>query len=90
MSLEDELREDRSRARVKPEEITFRDDIKWAQKIKMKRLKEGDKNTKFFYMVANGKQRKSAIVKIQTLEGRLVLGETQVEDTFNRFFLYAS
>jgi hypothetical protein len=35
------------------------EEIKWFQRSKAKNLPQGDSNTKYFYLVANGKRRKS-------------------------------
>jgi hypothetical protein len=37
------------------------EEIKWYQRVKVKDLLEGDSNTKYFQLVANGKQRKTRI-----------------------------
>ena len=37
------------------------EEIKWFQRAKTKDLLEGDNNTKYFHMVANGKRRKTRI-----------------------------
>jgi hypothetical protein len=35
------------------------EEIKWFQKSKTNNLLQGDSNTKYFYLVTNGKRRKS-------------------------------
>jgi hypothetical protein len=37
------------------------EELKWYQRAKAKNLLEGDANTKYFHLVANGKYRKSRI-----------------------------
>jgi hypothetical protein len=37
------------------------EEIKWYQRVKVKELLEGDSNTKYFQMIANGKFRKNRI-----------------------------
>jgi len=37
------------------------EEIKWFQRAKTKDMLEGDNNTKYFHMVANGKRRKTRI-----------------------------
>ena len=41
------------------------EELKWYQRAKTKGLLEGDANTKFFHLVANGKHRKTRIFKLQ-------------------------
>ena len=37
------------------------EEIKWFQRAKTKDMLEGDNNTKYFHMMANGKRRKTRI-----------------------------
>jgi hypothetical protein len=41
------------------------EEIKWYQCAKVKHHLEGDSNTKYFHLVANGKDRKSCIFQLQ-------------------------
>lgn len=41
----------------------------WKQRSKIKWLKEGDKNTRFFHMMATSKRKKNKIHKIMNSEG---------------------
>jgi hypothetical protein len=41
------------------------EEIKWYQRSKAKELLEGDNNTKYFHLIANGKFRKSQIYKLE-------------------------
>ena len=41
------------------------EEIKWYQPTKVKELLEGDSNTKYFQLIANGKHRKMRIYKLQ-------------------------
>ena len=41
------------------------EEIKWYVRAKVKTLLEGDDNTKFFHLVANGKHRKQHIYKLE-------------------------
>jgi nitrogenase molybdenum-iron protein alpha/beta subunit len=42
-------------------ELLREEEIKWYQRAKVKELLEGDSNTKYFQMIANGKHRKTRI-----------------------------
>lgn len=41
------------------------EEIKWYQRAKVKELLEGDSNTKYFQLIANGKHRKTRIYQLQ-------------------------
>ena len=43
----------------------LREEIKWYQRVKTKDLLEGDANTKYFQLIANGKHRKTRIFQPQ-------------------------
>jgi hypothetical protein len=46
-------------------ELLREEEIKWYQPTKVKELLEGDSNTKYFQLVANGKHRKTRIFQLQ-------------------------
>jgi mannosylglycoprotein endo-beta-mannosidase len=41
------------------------EELKWYERAKVKTLLEGDDNTRFFHLVANGKHRKQHIYKLE-------------------------
>ena len=45
-------------------ELLREEEIKWYQRAKVKNLLEGDANTKYFQLVANGKHRKTSMRKV--------------------------
>ena len=45
------------------------EEIKWCQRAKVKNLLEGDANTKYFELVANGKHRKTRLFQLEPEEG---------------------
>jgi hypothetical protein len=50
------------------------EEIKWYQRAKVKELLEGDANTKYFQLVANGKYRKTRIFQLQH-EDKIIEGD---------------
>ncbi|KAK0601649.1 hypothetical protein LWI29_026088 [Acer saccharum] len=62
-----------------------RDEQKWSQKSKVQWLKEGDKNTKFFHCLANGRKRMNFIGEI-VIEGRKVSKPSEVKEGIAKYF----
>jgi hypothetical protein len=50
------------------------EEIKWYQRSKSNKLLQGDSNTKYFHLVANGKRRKSHIFQLEDGD-RIIRGE---------------
>jgi hypothetical protein len=48
------------------------DELKWYESAKVKTLLEGDANTSFFHLVANGKHRKQHIYRLEDDQGVVV------------------
>ena len=48
------------------------EEIKWAQRAKVKHVQEGGNNTKYFHLIANGKHRKKRIFQLEQDEGTIV------------------
>ena len=46
--------------------------MKWALRAKVRRVVQGDANTQFFHMIANGKHRKKRIFQLEQDEGTIV------------------
>ena len=47
------------------------EELKWYQRAKLKNLLEGDANTKFYHLVANGKHRKTRIFQLH--DGEVII-----------------
>ena len=60
-SLSAERRGHRAELQTELEKTLRLDEISWRQKSRIKWLKEGDKNTKFFHRIANANRRKNFI-----------------------------
>jgi len=54
------------------------EEVKWYQRAKTKGLLEGDANTKYFQLIANGKHRKTRIYKLQDGD-RLISGDAKLK-----------
>ena len=61
------------------------EEIKWYERAKVKTLLEGDDNTRFFHLVANGKHRKQHIYKLENDEG-VVVGDDQLKSHITQFY----
>jgi hypothetical protein len=61
------------------------EELKWYQRAKAKNLLEGDANTKYFHLVANGKHRKSRIFRLEQEEG-LIQGEKELRDYITKYY----
>jgi hypothetical protein len=47
------------------------EESKWAQRAKVKHIQEGGNNTRYFYLIANGKHRKKKIFQLEQQEGTI-------------------
>jgi len=61
------------------------EEIKWFQRAKTKNLLEGDNNTKYFQMVANGKRRKTRIHQLEQ-EGRVIEGHENLKVFITKYY----
>ena len=48
-------------AEMRLKELLREEELKWAFRAKVRRVVQGDANTQFFHMIANGKHRKNRI-----------------------------
>ena len=46
-------------------ELLREEEIKWYQRAKVKHLLEGDANTKYYHLLANGRHRKTRIFQLE-------------------------
>jgi mannosylglycoprotein endo-beta-mannosidase len=53
------------------------EEIYWLQQSKATKLLQGDDNTKYFHLVANGRHRKTKIVQLEQEEGMIVGDENR-------------
>jgi hypothetical protein len=59
-------------------ELLREEEIKWYQRAKVNDLLEGDANTKYFQLVANGKHMKTRIFRLEQEEG-LIHGDVELK-----------
>ena len=79
--LTSELLSQRTLRKGELEELIWREEIHWRQKGRVKWVKEGDCNSKFFHKVANGKQNRKYIKELENERG-LVLRVSQRRSYF--------
>jgi hypothetical protein len=61
------------------------EELKWYQRAKTTKLLHGDCNTKYFHLVANGKQRKTRIFQLEQEEG-IVVGEEKLKSYITAYY----
>ncbi|WVZ91915.1 hypothetical protein U9M48_038026 [Paspalum notatum var. saurae] len=61
------------------------EEIKWYQRAKVKNLLEGDANTKYFHLVANGKHRKTRIFSLEQVEG-IITGDVELRNYITKYY----
>ncbi|WVZ96120.1 hypothetical protein U9M48_041796 [Paspalum notatum var. saurae] len=61
------------------------EEIKWYQRAKVKNLLEGDANTKFFHLIANGKHRKTRIFNLDQ-EGGTITGDVVIKKYITKYY----
>jgi exonuclease III len=61
------------------------EELKWYERAKVKTLLEGDTNTRFFHLVANGKHRKQHIYKLEDERG-IVVGDDCLKSHITNYY----
>lgn len=61
------------------------EEIKWYERAKVKTLLQGDDNTRFFHLVANGKHRKQHIFRLEQEEG-VIVGDTELKKYITNYY----
>ena len=59
-------------AEMRLKELLREEELKWALRAKVRKVVQGDANTQFFHMIANGKHRKKRIFQLEQDEGTIV------------------
>ena len=68
-NLNHDLLLERTLKRKELEELLLKEEVYWRQKSRIKWIKEGDCNSKFFHRVANGRRNKKFIKSLVSKEG---------------------
>jgi hypothetical protein len=66
-------------------QLLHEEEIKWYQRAKVKDLLEGDSNTKYFQLIANGKHRKTRIFQLQH-EDKIVEGDNELKNYITTYY----
>ena len=67
-------------------EILFREEIMWKQRLRALWIKSGDRNTKFFHATANQRHRKNRIERLRDGDGRWKDEPEDVENIILNYF----
>ncbi|RVW86537.1 putative ribonuclease H protein [Vitis vinifera] len=90
--LSPELLVQRALRKGELEELILREEIHWRQKARVKWVKEGDCNSKFFHKVANGRQNRKFIKVLENDRGLVLNNSESIKEETLKYFekLYAS
>jgi hypothetical protein len=61
------------------------EELKWFQRAKTTNISEGDNNTRYFHMIANGKRRKTRVFRLEQEEG-VIEGEKALKDYITKYY----
>ena len=64
--------ESKLEAELRLKELLLEEELKWALRAKVRKVVQGEDNTQFFHMIANGKHRKKRIFQLEQDEGTIV------------------
>ena len=90
--LSHELLVQRALSKGELEELILREEIHWRQKARVKWVKEGDCNSKFFHKVANGRRNRKFIKELENESGLMLNNPESIKEEILKYFekLYAS
>ena len=61
------------------------EEIYWYQRSKSTKLLQGDRNTKYFHLIANGKHRKTRIFQLEQ-DGEIIKGDDKLKKYITRYY----
>ena len=76
-------------AEMRLKDLLREEELKWALRAKVRKVVQGDANTQFFHMIANGKHRKKRIFQLEQDEGTIVGQDnlkTYITEYYKRLF----
>jgi mannosylglycoprotein endo-beta-mannosidase len=66
-------------------ELLREEELKWYQRAKVKHLLEGDANTKYYHLLANGRHRKTRIFQLE--DGNdIISGDAQLKKHITNYY----
>ncbi|KAJ9680329.1 hypothetical protein PVL29_019598 [Vitis rotundifolia] len=68
------------------EELILREEIHWRQKARMKWVKEGDCNSRFFHKVANGRRNRKFIKELENERGLMLNNSESIKEEILLYF----
>jgi hypothetical protein len=66
-------------------ELLREEEIKWYQRAKVKHLLEGDANTKYYHLLANGRHRKTRIFQLENWDS-IITGDAQLKQHITSYY----
>jgi len=66
-------------------ELLREEELKWYQRAKVKHLLEGDANTKYYHLLANGKHRKTRIFQLEDGDS-IISGDAQIKGHITDYY----
>ena len=67
-------------------DVLLKEEVHWRQSSRIKWIKEGDSNSKFFHRVANGRRKKKFIKSLVTEDGENLSGSDDISEEILKFF----
>ncbi|RVW90756.1 Transposon TX1 uncharacterized 149 kDa protein [Vitis vinifera] len=84
--LNPDLLSQRASRKGELEELILREEIHWRQKAKVKWVKEGDCNSKFYYKVANGRRNRKYIKELENERGLVLKNAESITEEILHYF----
>ena len=75
----------KTEAEKRLKELLREEELKWALRAKVRKVVQGDANTQFFHLIANGKHRKKRIFQLEQDEGT-ILGQDNLKTYITEYY----
>ena len=75
----------KNEAEKRLKELLHKEELKWALRAKVRKVVQGDANTQFFHLIANGKHRKKRIFQLEQDEGT-ILGQDNLKTYITDYY----